>query len=45
VSLELHATHSQSVSQTVRLGLEPLLVCICVSAVSVSKQCPVLSVL
>jgi hypothetical protein len=35
---------SQSVGQTVRLGLEPLLVCVCVPAVSVSRRCPVLSV-
>jgi len=34
---ELLATVSQSVTQTVRLGLEPLLVCVCVSAVSMSR--------
>jgi hypothetical protein len=35
------ATDSQSVGQTVRLGLDPLLVCVCVSTVSVQAVCPV----
>jgi hypothetical protein len=32
-------------SQSVRLGLEPLLVCVCVSTVSLSRLCPVCLIL
>jgi hypothetical protein len=35
---------SRSVGQTVHLGLESLLICVRVPAVSVSKLCPILSV-
>jgi hypothetical protein len=44
LQLTVSQSVSESVGQTFRLGLEPVIVCVRVSAVALSRLCPVLSV-